>query len=280
MLRTLVVTAAASFILSSASIALADDVPDVAPAPPIATTGVKPTSTEPDRAAEKKVDDEVGVVGTISLAAAMRLGSVGSEADVSCAKIGSSCSSSSDTGGAFLFSVGYMWKYLGFDVLGGFGIDGGEHRYTSLKGNQESYTTERIGGVAALRVRGQIQNENFRGVLALGPGIAFRAVGRADSFPGTPQDVGTYFSPAFTMDLNGQWRMGKSTSLVLGAMLWVEDAGAGVKGLVGSSAAGAASQYANQIPAGYATQAAQADFRMVSGMQASVMPYLGLQFGP
>jgi hypothetical protein len=82
-----------------------------------------------------------------------------------------------------------------------------------------------------------------------------------------PKDGATYGSAAFTADVSGQWRMGRHTALAVGAMLWVEDAG--------NDATTIRSRVANQM-----TGNGGSGFHLVSGMQASVMPYIGLQFGP
>lgn len=223
-------------------------------APRLASADDAPPSPDRSTVAEKRTN---GVVGTLSILRPIQVGSSGSETERTCGAVGSSCSADSPSGGGFMFSVGYMWKYVGFDILGGATAEGGERRYTSSKGGAESYTVEKVGGLAAMRLRGSIQNESFRGTLAMGPGIAFRVVGQSDSFPGLPKDGGTYRSFAFTADLNGQWRMGRSTALVLGTMVWVEDAGDDVT-----------------------TYRSQGKFHLVSGKQTTVMPYLGLQFGP
>ncbi|MBX3185757.1 MAG: hypothetical protein KF819_02030 [Labilithrix sp.] len=218
-----------------------------------------------DEIADTRSDDTTGAVGTISLLRPIQIGGSGSQGETRCASLGSQCAADAATGGGFMFSVGYMWKYLGFDVLGASTLDGGERSYVPHGGVRRSYFVERLGGMAAVRLRAQIQSEDFRGALAIGPGVTFRAVGEAASFPSVPKDGATYGSASFTADLSAQWRIGRPTALALGAMLWVEDAGSEV----------------TTVRSRIAAQAGESsEFHLVSGMQASVMPYIGLQFGP
>jgi hypothetical protein len=223
--------------------------------PRLAAAADEPAS--PDRVDSKTSRADDGVIGTLSLGRPLQIGSTGSESERSCESVGSQCSADTASGGGIMFSVGYMWKYVGFDILGGATAEGGERRYYPNRGAQESYTMERIGGIAAVRLRGQIQSENFRATLAFGPGLGFRAVGQTDSFPGVPKDGGTYRSGAFTADLSGGWRIGRTTALVLGTMLWIENAGDDVT-----------------------TYRSLGKFHLVSGTQTTLMPYLGFQFGP
>jgi hypothetical protein len=243
MLKNITACALLALLVAAPRIAAADD----ASASPVS----------PDKADAKPGAEGRGVVGTISFLRPIQLGSSGSESERNCGTVGTQCSADPASGGGFMFSVGYMWKYVGFDLLAGGTVEGGERRFVAGSNGQQSYTVEKLGGLAALRFRGSIQSENFRGTLALGPGIAFRAVGQSDAFPGIPKDGGTYRSLAFTADVNGQWRVGKTTSLVLGTMLWVEDAG-------------------NDVT----TFRSAGNFHLVSGTQTTVMPYLGFQFGP
>jgi hypothetical protein len=233
----------------------------VAPPPmPRLAAKIDGAAPERDRVQEdSKADDTTGMVGTLSFASVMQLGSSGSATEQNCATYGNGCSASPLTGGGFAFSVGHMWKYLGFDILAGASLDGGERRYVDGGGAKQSYSVERLGGLAALRLRGQVQSKYFRGSLAVGPGVVYRVIGKSESFPSVPEDAKTYDSLAFTADLSGQWRIGASTALAIGAMLWIENAGKAVT----TSGPGGTN-----------------DFPLVSGAQASVMPYVGFQFGP
>ena len=203
--------------------------------------------------------DERGVVGSLLFASSMQINSAGSESETNCVTLGSQCSASTPLGGGLLFSVGYMWRELGFDVLVGGILDNGSRLYADPSGNAKSYSVARVGGMQAIRVRGSIQSENFRGVVAVGPGLSERIIGIGQGFPSLPKDTSSYVSLAFTIDVSGQWRMGSSTALAAGVMLWVDDSGDGVTTLAAPTAG---------------------TFHLVSGTQTFFLPYIGLQFGP
>ncbi len=202
---------------------------------------------------------ERGVVGNLLLTGSFQINSAGSESEANCNTLGSQCSDSTPAGGGLLFAVGYMWRYIGFDVLAGGVLDNASRAYADANGAPKSYDVARVGAMQALRARGTIQTDHFRGVAAMGPGLSERFVGIAKGFPSLPKDTSTYVSLAFTIDVNGQWRMGASTALVLGMMLWVDNAGDGVTTLSAPTTG---------------------SFHLVSGTQAFFLPYLGLQFGP
>jgi hypothetical protein len=161
-----------------------------------------------------------------------------------------------------MFSVGYAWKYIGFDVLAGASLDGSTRSFVDPSGKQQSYAMERVGGFAAARLRGTLQSRDFRISLAAGPGAAYRGIGVSKEYLGMPGDGNYYGSYAFSADLSVQWRMGATTALSVGAMLWVEDAGNNVKrhGLLDREASASSRD-------------------IVSGTQAMLLPYIGLQFG-
>jgi hypothetical protein len=220
-----------------------------------------PTSekSDSDKVPTLQAKSTHGMVGSLSFSGALQLGSSGSESERACDSLGSQCTASPALGGGVFVSAGYQWKYLGFDLLGGGSFDAGGRRYVDPEGAAKSYHVQRLAGLTALRLRAQLQSESFRVALAAGPGVVWRLVGSVDRGVGVPDAPSSYSAIAFTGDVSGQWRLGESTALAIGAMAWLDHAGENV------TANGAA---------------ARDGFRLVSGPQATLMPYLGLQFGP
>ena len=181
-------------------------------------------------AEEKKVDDRYGVIGTLSFARVSSLGGV----DKASSGLG---------GGGLTFSGGYMWNHFGYDIVGGLTFDTGDNHGIDPSGAPSSTSTERISGMGAARFRASIQNDWARLSLAAGPGFVYRVVGTAKSFPSLPSEVDTYKSVAVNVDLSAQLRIGKSTSLTVGAQLWADNASG-------------------------------------AGRETTFMPYLGFQWGP
>ncbi len=233
-------------------------VPAPTPIAPI-RTNVPANADRPAADAPKNVDSQSGVVATLAALRPMQLGSSGNEAERNCASLGSQCTADGASGGGFMFAIGGMWKYVGFDVLGGLSVDGGARSFVDASGAPRSYNVSRAGAFAAARLRGSYQTKHVRFMAAAGPGASVRAVGLSKESFGVPHDGNTYGSLAFTADVGAQWRMTRSTALAAGAMLWVEDAGQDVKthALLGNG-----------------------DRHLVSGVQTMLMPYIGLQFGP
>lgn len=201
------------------------------------------TTANPDKT-ESTSDENAssGMVGTLSFAGVRQLGQVADTRSVSPAG-----------GGALFFSVGYMWSYVGFDVLGGAGIDVADRRTTEPDGTTRDSTIERGSSVAALRLRGGFKASPFRLAVAAGPGIVYRATG-VSSGAGIPEQLAVHRSLAFTADLSAQVMVGQTTSLSLGAMLWLEGRG--------EELMRAGDVYAANAP------------------QATGMTYLGFQWGP
>lgn len=191
-----------------------------------------------------------GMVGSLLFAGSMQLGRSGSEVERRCDAFGPACSAPPALGGGLVVSMGLMWKHFGFDVLGAALFDSAERRVVDRQG----FTVQRLGGLGALRLRASIQSRSFRATLAAGPGAMVRLLGKSASV-GLPDDTASYSSLAFTADLSGQWRIGDSTALALGVMVVTDHAGEQATTDAGT-------------------------VHLASGPQASVMPYLGFQFGP
>ena len=229
---------------------------------PAAAPAASPASTSSDH----------GVVGTLSLTRPMALGSSGSDVDKGCGALGSQCNSANEGGGGFMFSTGYTWRYIGFDVLAGASLDGSTRSYVDASGASKSYAMERVGGFAAVRMRGTLQTNDLRVSLAVGPGAAYRLVGMSSEYLGSPGDGNKYGSLALSADLSVSWRLSRTTALSAGAMLWMESAGQDVKMHVGLPSAG--------MPPKASDLVAASSRDLVSGVQTMLLPYIGLTFGP
>jgi hypothetical protein len=207
-------------------------------------------------------DDGSGGVSTLTFVAPRQLGSSGSQSERGCTSLGTKCSANPLEGGGVFVSFGHMWKYVGFDVLGGATADMADRGYVDPSGASHSYGIERLSALAAVRVRGSVQSSWGRATLAAGPGFVYRLVAISGPVAGItsslPTDASTYRSLALTADASVQLRTGRTTALALGVMLWMDRAG-DVTTRRGPVAG---------------------EMHMVSGAQASVMPYLGFQFGP
>jgi hypothetical protein len=79
-----------------------------------------------------------------------------------------------------------------------------------------------------------------------------------DLFTGGSQET-TYAAPAITIEGSVNWRVAPSTALSLGLIFWGENAGSGV--LLGA-------------------QPLTGEVRALSGTQAFLMPFLGVELGP
>lgn len=255
---------------------------DEAPVNATSTENTPPTTPIPivrpvardEREASKSAEtasSSSGMIGTLSLSWPMLVGSTGSDVETRCSALGSNCSAENENGGGLMFSVGHAWKYIGFDVLGGVSLDGSTRRYVDAHGAPHSYAMVRFGGFAAARLRGTIQSDDFRVALAIGPGAAYRLVGKTNEYLSVPSDGNHYGSLAFTADVSVQWRMSRTTALALGALVWIEGAGDNVK-------------MHETLPNGWMGAAngqlvGTSDRALVSGTQTMLLPYIGLQFG-
>jgi hypothetical protein len=210
-------------------------------------------------------DHENGGVTTLLFAGSYQVNSAGSESEKNCAALGSGCNADPVVGGGLFLGFGHEWTHhLGFDIQLGFTADTGHRQFTDKNGDKEAYFVDRPGGIQSARFRYSLQSDNFRGTLAIGPGISERVpiIGSSteSDFTKSFKDASYYVSVGLNVDLSAQWRFTPSTALAVGAMLWIEDAGSDV------------------VTSGFA--GTQGDFRVVSGTQAVVYPYIGFVFGP
>jgi hypothetical protein len=191
------------------------------------------------------------------LAGLFQAGDMGNQGDLNCTPLGTSCSSTAPKGGGLYGAVGYMWNPVGLDLL--FGATGDVSTLTAERavtptsgGGTTPYDIWRIGAVAALRVRGQIQTSAVRASLSVGPTIAERFAG--------VQSVSTdYLAFGLMGDAQVAFRIGRSSAFALGFMFWGENVGDDVT-----------------VTARNVTT----PFHLASGPQFLLQPHLGLEFGP
>lgn len=192
-----------------------------------------------------------GAYGALQFLGTVQAGEMGNQAEVRCAQSGVSCSSSLPKGGGLLAVIGHAFGRLGGEIaFGGMG-DGAVARISRDDGTSTAYEVYRAGGIAALRIRGALQNKAMRVSLSAGPGVGVRYGGVS----GASWDG--YVSPAGTADLTFALRLGTSTAFSMGCMFWAENAGSG-KSVVRDNT----------------------PFLVMSGPQFLVHPHLGLAFGP
>jgi hypothetical protein len=178
----------------------------------------------------------------------------GTHTDVCSAPFVTGCSIGAPIGGGIMGYVGYAHGPLGVDALVGFQGDGAGIRAkvqtTSVGGSVPS-----LGFLAALRARIAWRGPSFGVRLSPGFGFAYRDIGSIGS---NVKSV-SYVAPAVTLEGALDFRIGGSVMLSLGLMFWGENAGNDVK---------------IQVPP--LTMPVHA----VRGLQAFVLPGIGLEFGP
>jgi hypothetical protein len=222
----------------------------------------------------------------------------GNQLESGCSELGAtSCATEVPLGGAVFAHFGYTWNPVGLELFIAGEYDQsspqavfsgqaapGENPFVSSPPRKEMFTFYRVGGVAAIRVRGTLQSEGLRASLAAGPGVAYKAMflnrttrttdgtGLEDIF--LPPAVG-YVSPAVVADASFQLRVGTSTAIALGALAWVENAGSGARTKADPQRCFASCQL------GPATVPLPTPgYQAATSTQVFVGPYVGLQLGP
>ncbi len=237
-----------------------------------------------------------GIYGGFGVLGVAGIGGMGTELETHCPSLGASnCDTPGPYGAGAFGYVGYTFNPVGFEVLLGGLFDATEQRATfdgsahngsnpllATPARNERFKIYRFGGMGALRVRATAQGRTIRGSIAAGLGVSYKYMlseRRAASADGSGlQDADVfdgvgYFSPAISADAAIHLRLGQSTALSLGLMLWAESAGSGpatkaesTRYMGGGSA----------TPVPIATPA----YHLASSAQVFLGPYLGMQFGP
>jgi hypothetical protein len=144
-----------------------------------------------------------------------------------------------------------MWNPIGVELMVG-GSGDVSSPTAQVPNGTGAWDVYRFGGVGAIRVRAAVQTRTVRAGIALGAGLAERAVGAHSK-------TTDYLSLMGTTDVFFALRASPTTAIALGSMLIVEHAGYGA--------------FVN-LPE------SRTPFYLFSGPQYLICPYLGLQFGP
>ncbi len=258
-----------------------------------------------------KVEEErpfYGLYGGFGLAGAAGLGGMGSslEGD-SCKTRGAvSCDTPGPLGGGAFGYVGFTWNPVGFELFLGGLFDHSEQKAefaqpdptkVALLGpsRTETFKVNRVGGVAALRVRATYDAKVVRLSLAAGPGIAYKVLilereattptGFSDRY--VPDDGKTnageteanklsYLGPALSGDVAMHIRIGSTVAVSLGALAWLESAGTEVVAQGDKNRYMVNSAQQGSTPIALRTPS----YQPTVGTQFFLGPYLGMQFGP
>jgi len=207
-----------------------------------------------------------GGYGGVMGLASFEPGGVNGDLTAPCSNVNASCTSSSPVGGGFLGYAGFMSGVVGLDALFGIHADSGSTNNLITPNNTSptSLTLARAGGIAALRARIAWQTPEVRLTLAAGLGVGVHVVrviqngSFFDVFGGGSQET-TYASPAVTLEGAMHWRVSPGTALSLGLLFWGESAGSGI--MLGA-------------------QPITGNVRALSGTQAFLMPFFGMELGP
>jgi hypothetical protein len=222
----------------------------------------------------------------------------GNQLDTGCSELGAtSCATESPLGGAIFAHFGYTWDPVGLELFVAGEFDqsapqavfsgqpaAGENPFVAKPARKEMFTFYRAGGVAAVRVRGTLQAEGLRASLAVGPGVAYKAMflnrttkttdgtGLSDTY--LPPAV-EYASPAVVADASFQLRVSATTAIAIGALAWVENAGSGARTQPDAQRCFASCQL------GPATVPLPTPgYQTASSTQLFIGPYVGVQLGP
>jgi len=135
--------------------------------------------------------------------------------------------------------------------------DAGSGHATPRSGSSTSYEFARASPMGAVRARVSFQTGAIRGSGTAGIGIAERIVAVGQASLGSA-DAAQYLALGLVFSGSASWRIGRNTALALGALLWIDSAGENVE---------------------VARNDSTTPFRVLSGTQVLLLPYLGLEFG-
>jgi hypothetical protein len=217
---------------------------------------------------------------------------LGGTLDTSCALVGAaSCDTPAPVGFVLAANIGWTWDPIGVELFAAFGVDvaqptahfdgvvkPGSNAALTGPARTESFTIARAGGMFALRARATIDGKHVRVAFAAGPGVSVHVMGlerdaattdgtMTDKFAAEPV---TYVAPAVSLEMNAAYRLSKGVSITLGVSAWLENAG--------SSATTDADPNHYFLPSG--TPLRTPSYRLASGTQFYLWPYVGMQFGP
>ncbi len=212
----------------------------------------------------------------------------------SCDVVGAtSCEGGTPMGGGLGFYIGYAFRPVGLELfaVGAADVFEPTARFDGETGSEinplvaaparnEDFIVGRFGGGGAVRLRLLFPIDRFRVTAAIGAGLAYRRLlmGRdSTADDGATSSIAPdgvdYLSGVLSMELAGQVRLGGTTSLALGANLWLEHAGDGVATAADDNVVLAKE---GSIPQPQATPA----YELAAGTQLFIGPFIGLQFGP
>jgi hypothetical protein len=240
-------------------------------------------------AAERPFEGIYGGFGALFLTG---LGGLGSDLETQCSTLGaSSCDTPSPIGSGAFGYVGYTWFPVGFELMLGAMFDtasqhanyngqpmANENPLVGQPARDEKFTFLRVGGIGALRARATIQTRVIRASFAAGLGLAVKNLWMKRSTTATDGSGATstsvpdpisYVSPGISIDASVGARLGEATSLVLGLMLWAENAG---------SSKETAPEPSAHLSSGQPL--ATPGYHLATGSQVFFGPYLGMMFGP
>lgn len=217
----------------------------------------------------------------------------GSDPELRCGDIGASdCTSPSSVGGGLLAVFGYFGDPIGVELAAGaiFDQTTSTATYTGQgTGNplsvgvprEAEFNIYRVGPVAAVRLRASAHGDKWLVTAAGGAGLAQKSVflsrnsvstdGRALENDFVPDAV-SYLSPALSFELGAGYRLTPGFSVLLGATLWLETAHEDLRTAPDGQAYLSNGQDAVPL--------ATPSYRLASGTQTFVGPYLSVMFGP
>ena len=234
-----------------------------------------------------------GAYGGFFLGPSFEPAGSGSTFEQTCPLTGAlSCSAGPPAGLTIAGYAGYTWDPIGLELFGAFGLDytspsstfdgvvqPGSNAALTGPARNEQFQILRVGGMAAVRARATIDGKKLRVSFALGPGFGVHGMlmertatttgspSATDAF--VPQPI-SYATPALSMEVAVAYRLSSSVSLTAGLSTWLENAG--------TDATTTADPRHYIFP--LAVPLRTPSYRLASGTQFFLWPFLGMQFGP